>query len=101
MDNVPNDLLLEFLDCVMRRNFADADKLCSMILMYQEDHAEALQFQPIIREGLRLQNEEGLFNEESETESEGDDEDSDEDTNGDYDDDDDDSSDDSDENIDN
>ncbi|CAG5127161.1 unnamed protein product, partial [Candidula unifasciata] len=50
----PNELLMEFVDCLMRKDFQTASKLCKMILLYEPENPEALKFQPLIEEKLEL-----------------------------------------------
>ncbi|XP_005103914.1 glutamate-rich protein 2 isoform X2 [Aplysia californica] len=83
----PNELLMEFVDCLMKKDFKVADKLCKMILLYEPENAEALKFKPLIEEKIQLDAE--AENEESDDD---DDDDSDEDDSDDDSDDDDSSS---------
>ncbi|KAL5010393.1 hypothetical protein ScPMuIL_012698 [Solemya velum] len=53
----PNQLLMEFITCVMEEDFVNAEKLCRMILLYEPDNPEALKFHPVIEERLRLDKE--------------------------------------------
>lgn len=75
----PNELLMEFVDCLLQRDYSTADKLCRMILMFEPDNPEALQFRPLIVERLRME-EEGMFQSSSEDEDSEEDSDSDEDS---------------------
>lgn len=63
----PNELLMEFVDCLLQRDYSTANKLCRMILMFEPDNPEALQFRPLIVERLRME-EEGMFQSSSEDE---------------------------------
>lgn len=53
----PNELFMEFLECLMKKEFATAEKLCRMILIYEPDNAEAQKFHPIILEKLEIDKE--------------------------------------------
>ncbi|XP_060553227.1 uncharacterized protein DDB_G0283697-like [Ruditapes philippinarum] len=81
----PNNLLMEFLSCMMEEDYENAEKLCKMILIYEPENEEALNFYPLIQEKRRLEEE--------------DDDDDDDDDEDDDDDDDDDESDDSGEEV--
>lgn len=50
----PNQLLMEFLECIYAKDFPNAAKLCKMILIYEPNHPVALQFQPVIEEKIQL-----------------------------------------------
>ncbi|GFO20388.1 glutamate-rich protein 2 [Plakobranchus ocellatus] len=50
----PNELLIEFVECLMKKDYENAQKLCKMILLYEPTNPEALKFQPVIEEKLRL-----------------------------------------------
>lgn len=50
----PNQLLMEFLECIYAKDYENAAKLCKMILIYEPDHPVALQFQPVIAEKIQL-----------------------------------------------
>ncbi|CAH1774036.1 unnamed protein product [Owenia fusiformis] len=63
----PNELLMEFVGCLMQQDYENAEKLCRMILLYEPDNAEALKFMPVIEEKLQLLAEQ---EEESSTEEE-------------------------------
>lgn len=84
----PNQLLMEFLDCMMTEDYTTAEKLCKMILIYEPENPEALSFLPVIQEKIKQEEEE---DEESDEESDSDDDD-DEDDDDENDDDDDSSS---------
>ncbi|XP_063424957.1 transcription initiation factor TFIID subunit 11-like isoform X2 [Mytilus trossulus] len=104
----PNQLLMEFLECIYAKDFPTAAKLCKMILIFEPDHPVALQFQPVIEEKIQQDIEaeqEGEGSDESgsdeedsgeEDDSDSDDDDSDSDDSDDSDDDDDDKNDDGD-----
>ncbi|XP_071155570.1 protein starmaker-like isoform X2 [Mytilus edulis] len=49
----PNQLLMEFLECIYAKDFPTAAKLCKMILIFEPDHPVALQFQPVIEEKIQ------------------------------------------------
>ncbi|BFZ22489.1 hypothetical protein BsWGS_25528 [Bradybaena similaris] len=92
----PNELLMEFVDCLMRKDYQTASKLCKMVLLYEPENPEALKFQPLIEEKLVLDAEaeaeaakESSENDDSDDESE-DADDSSDDSGDDVDDDDDD-----------
>ncbi|XP_067686642.1 uncharacterized protein [Haliotis asinina] len=91
----PNQLLMEFVTCLMEKDYLNAQKLCKMILLYEPDNAEALKFQPLIDEKIELDQEEEMSGSadsddegvDEDDEGEGDsDEDSDEDSEADSDD---------------
>ncbi|XP_046357472.2 protein starmaker-like [Haliotis rufescens] len=90
----PNQLLMEFVSCLMEKDYLNAQKLCKMILLYEPDNAEALKFQPLIDEKIELDQEEEEAGS-ADSDDEGCDEDG-EDGEGDSDDDSEDSDDDSD-----
>ncbi|PAA57299.1 hypothetical protein BOX15_Mlig010206g2, partial [Macrostomum lignano] len=50
----PNELLMEFVECVMTKDFNNAAKLCEMILLYEPNNLEALQFRAVISDRLLL-----------------------------------------------
>ncbi|XP_007888155.2 glutamate-rich protein 2 isoform X2 [Callorhinchus milii] len=50
----PIQLLGEFLKAVMDRDYLMAKKLCEMILIYEPDNSEALQFKPLIEAKLHI-----------------------------------------------
>jgi hypothetical protein len=50
----PSELLMEFLECVMKCDYINAQKLCKMILIYEPDNPEALNFKPLIEQKLAL-----------------------------------------------
>ncbi|KAK7480980.1 hypothetical protein BaRGS_00027795 [Batillaria attramentaria] len=50
----PNELFMEFLDCLMKKDYLNAEKLCRMILIYEPKNPEALKFHPVILEKLEL-----------------------------------------------
>ncbi|XP_025083939.1 glutamate-rich protein 2-like isoform X1 [Pomacea canaliculata] len=54
MQKAPNELLLEFLQCLMKKDYVTAEKLCRMILIFEPDNPEALKFHPIILEKIKL-----------------------------------------------
>ncbi|XP_041459098.1 protein starmaker-like isoform X2 [Lytechinus variegatus] len=93
----PIELMGEFLDSVMEEDYETADKLCKMILIYEPENAECLQFKPLIEEMLKRLWHYQLYGSSSEDESGDDDEeyDDEEDDEEDEDDEDDDSDDDS------
>nr|CAB3228794.1 glutamate-rich protein 2-like [Phallusia mammillata] len=64
----PIELLSEFLQYVRTGYWEDAAKLCKMILIYEPDNQEALQFGPLIEEKFQIEKE--LAEEESEESSE-------------------------------
>ncbi|KAI8495612.1 Glutamate-rich protein 2 [Branchiostoma belcheri] len=49
----PFELLGEFLESVMKEEYETAQKLCQMILIYEPENPEALQFKPLIEERLQ------------------------------------------------
>lgn len=53
----PNELLLEFLECVMNKQYVTAHKLCKMILIYEPTNAQALQFQPLLETKIQQEEE--------------------------------------------
>ncbi|XP_046553201.1 glutamic acid-rich protein-like [Haliotis rubra] len=57
-EKAPNQLLMEFVTCLMEKDYPNAQKLCKMILLYEPDNAEALKFQPLIDEKIELDQEE-------------------------------------------
>ncbi|XP_072173611.1 uncharacterized protein [Diadema setosum] len=81
--SAPIELMGEFLDAVMDEEYETADKLCKMILIYEPDNKECLQFKPLIEEMLRREWDHQLWgsdsDEDSDEESEGEDDDEDED----------------------
>ncbi|XP_064644182.1 glutamate-rich protein 2-like isoform X2 [Lineus longissimus] len=100
----PNELMMEFVACMMQQDYANALKLCKMILIYEPENAEAKEFLPVIEEKMQLDAEaeaEGGEEESGESGDEDDDEDdeggSDDDSDDDNSESDDDSSEDSDE----
>lgn len=50
----PTELLMEFLGCVMKKDFLNAEKLCRMVLIYEPNNPEALLFHPLIMEKIEL-----------------------------------------------
>lgn len=46
----PNELIMEFLECVMNQDMENALKLCRMILIYEPDNTQALSFLPVLQE---------------------------------------------------
>eukprot|EP00057_Strongylocentrotus_purpuratus_P015782 XP_011670256.1 PREDICTED: glutamate-rich protein 2 isoform X2 [Strongylocentrotus purpuratus] len=73
----PIELMGEFLDSVMEEDYETADKLCKMILIYEPENAECLQFKPLIEEMLKRMWHRQLYGSSSEDESGEDDEDDD------------------------
>ncbi|XP_078581371.1 uncharacterized protein LOC144864856 [Branchiostoma floridae x Branchiostoma japonicum] len=73
----PFELLGEFLESVMKEEYETAQKLCQMILIYEPENPEALQFKPLIEE--RLQQEAEAEEESSSSEGSTDDDDDDDD----------------------
>ncbi|CAL1534805.1 unnamed protein product [Lymnaea stagnalis] len=70
----PNELLMEFVDCLMRKDYKNAEKLCQMILLYEPKNPEALKFQPLIQRKLKLDERAALDDqEEDEDDSDSDD----------------------------
>ncbi|XP_062621969.1 glutamate-rich protein 2-like [Saccostrea cucullata] len=53
----PSQLLMEFLECLMKKEYVVAAKLCKMILIYEPTHPTALQFQPVLEEKILLDQE--------------------------------------------
>ncbi|XP_061168561.1 ESF1 homolog [Saccostrea echinata] len=53
----PSELLMEFLECLMKKEYVVAAKLCKMILIYEPTHPTALQFQPVLEEKIILDQE--------------------------------------------
>ncbi|KAK3745359.1 hypothetical protein RRG08_064683 [Elysia crispata] len=99
----PNELLMEFVECLMKKDYKNAEKLCKMILLYEPTNPEALNFQPVIEEKLKLEAEaqegdedEDEDNSEDEDDDDDDEEDEDDDSSSDDSDDDDDDDDDDD-----
>ncbi|XP_064617926.1 uncharacterized protein LOC135482034 [Liolophura sinensis] len=77
-NKAPSQLLMEFLGCLMEKDYKNAEKLCKMILLYEPEHPEALKFQPLIQEKLQQEednNSEGESDEDDD-EDEHDDDDS-------------------------
>ncbi|KAI8778179.1 glutamate-rich protein 2 [Biomphalaria glabrata] len=50
----PNELLMEFIDCLMKKDYKNAEKLCQMILLFEPKNPEALKFQPLLQRKLKL-----------------------------------------------
>ncbi|XP_050407536.2 dentin sialophosphoprotein [Patella vulgata] len=50
----PNELFMEFLTCVMDKDYTTAQKLCKMILIYEPENVEAKSFQKLIDEKILL-----------------------------------------------
>ncbi|CAI9725056.1 sialophospho 2-like [Octopus vulgaris] len=50
MQNVPSQLIMEFVGCLMNHDYHNALKLCQMILIYNPNHNDALQFEPLLKE---------------------------------------------------
>ncbi|KAK7497583.1 hypothetical protein BaRGS_00011223 [Batillaria attramentaria] len=67
----PNELFMEFLDCLMKKDYLNAEKLCRMILIYEPKNPEALKFHPVILEKLELgkYTAEGYLGDSSDTDS--------------------------------
>ncbi|XP_066544057.1 glutamate-rich protein 2 isoform X2 [Amia ocellicauda] len=76
----PIELLGEFLQSVMDKNYTLANKLCQMILIYEPDNPEAKQFIPVIEEKLLIDQVEEESEEEEEEEEEEEDSDAGEDS---------------------
>lgn len=74
----PTELLMEFVDCLMKKDFQNADKLCKMILLYEPDNPEALSFKPLIEEKIQL-DEAAALEDSDDDDSDDSDEDSDDD----------------------
>lgn len=53
----PSQLLMEFLECLMKKEYVVAAKLCKMILIYEPNHPTALQFQPVLEEKILIEQE--------------------------------------------
>lgn len=51
--NAPNELMMEFLGCIMDKDYEGADKLCQMILKYEPNNKDAKKFQPLIAQKLQ------------------------------------------------
>ena len=51
-EGVPLQLLTEFLQCVMSKDWRNALKLCNYILMYDKDHEMANQYSPMLRRAV-------------------------------------------------
>ncbi|XP_078662300.1 uncharacterized protein LOC144906160 [Branchiostoma floridae x Branchiostoma belcheri] len=77
----PFELLGEFLESVMKEEYETAQKLCQMILIYEPENPEALQFKPLIEERLQqeAEAEEESSSSEGSTDDDEDDDDDDED----------------------
>ncbi|XP_041116551.1 glutamate-rich protein 2 isoform X2 [Polyodon spathula] len=54
-NKAPIELLGEFLQSIMEKNYTLASKLCQMILIYEPDNPEAKQFIPLIDEKLLIE----------------------------------------------
>ncbi|CAD5118507.1 DgyrCDS7202 [Dimorphilus gyrociliatus] len=54
----PEELKMEFLTCLMSKDYDNATKLCKMILIYEPNHEDALEFQKLILEKIELDAEE-------------------------------------------
>nr|KAG5695080.1 hypothetical protein BaRGS_032573 [Batillaria attramentaria] len=68
-----------FLDCLMKKDYLNAEKLCRMILIYEPKNPEALKFHPVILEKLELDKEAEENSDEGGSDEEGDDDDDDDD----------------------
>ncbi|XP_015214312.2 glutamate-rich protein 2 isoform X2 [Lepisosteus oculatus] len=66
-NKAPIELLGEFLQSVMDKNYTLASKLCQMILIYEPDNPEARQFIPLIEEKLLIEQAEEQSDEEEGT----------------------------------
>ncbi|XP_071957529.1 uncharacterized protein [Antedon mediterranea] len=75
----PIELLGEFLETVMEKDYENAQKLCQMILIYEPENKEAIEFKPLIDEELRKERERQLWGSSSEEESSDEDSDDDDD----------------------
>ncbi|XP_002131270.4 uncharacterized protein LOC100175530 isoform X2 [Ciona intestinalis] len=53
----PVELLGEFLQYIRQGKWEDAKKLCVMILIYEPNNSEALQFQPVIDAKIQIEKE--------------------------------------------
>ncbi|XP_069589216.1 glutamate-rich protein 2 isoform X2 [Ranitomeya imitator] len=62
----PIELLAEFISAVMGEDYQVAQKLCQMILLYEPNNPEAVQFSPLIEEMLKIEQEESSDDEDSE-----------------------------------
>ncbi|ESO86796.1 hypothetical protein LOTGIDRAFT_166797 [Lottia gigantea] len=62
----PNELFMEFLTCIMNKDYPTAKKLCRMILIYEPQHEEALKFQNLIEEKILLDQEPDVSDSEDE-----------------------------------
>ncbi|XP_059179706.1 glutamate-rich protein 2-like isoform X2 [Physella acuta] len=76
----PNELLMEFVDCLMRKDYKNSFKLCKMIMLFEPMNPEALQFLPLIQRKLNLDERAASESHESDGSDEDDDSDSEEDT---------------------
>jgi len=79
---VPLQLLTEFLQCVMSKDWRNALKLCNYILMYDKEHEMANQYSPMLRRAV-MELEEGSTDRKSDIESETEEDDSEESENSD------------------
>ena len=72
----PTQLLMEFLNAVMEKDYETAEKLCKMILMYEPKNEEALSFQTLIAERKELGDVEDSSSSEDDSDNESSDDDS-------------------------
>ena len=72
----PTQLLMEFLNAVMEKDYEIAEKLCKMILMYEPENEEALSFQTLIAERKELGDVEDSSSSEDDSDNESSDDDS-------------------------
>ncbi|XP_029637928.1 glutamate-rich protein 2-like isoform X2 [Octopus sinensis] len=77
MQNVPSQLIMEFVGCLMNHDYHNALKLCQMILIYNPNHNDALQFEPLLKEMTQKGESESSTSSESSSSSNSDDEDDD------------------------
>ncbi|KAH9509780.1 hypothetical protein Btru_045170 [Bulinus truncatus] len=72
----PNELLMEFVDCLMKKDYKNAEKLCQMILLFEPKNPEALKFQPLLQRKLKLDERAALDGDDEDDESSSDSDDS-------------------------
>ncbi|XP_067934196.1 glutamate-rich protein 2-like isoform X2 [Watersipora subatra] len=74
----PNQLIMEFLDCVMSNDLENGLKLCKMILLYEPNNSKALKFLPLLQE--KKEQDEAESEDDTDNSDEMDDSDSDDET---------------------
>ncbi|CAL8278376.1 unnamed protein product [Lota lota] len=79
-ERAPLELMAEFLSSVMRRDLRLASRLCQMILVYEPENPEAIQFLPLIQQKVLEDQEKELGTDDEDDDDEDEEDDSGEDS---------------------